>query len=154
MKNAKCSVCDYSDNNPSKESSCCPRCGTDFTGNAVEKKLIAAPGTYTTEDKQFFGKMSTNASIYLTDRRLLAIPEKLEGFNLTTALTAAAVNKMTSKNGVISIPLEQIRAVRDGKFGLLQKAVIIDTINEELLKITVPKQKEWKEAIIDAAPNL
>lgn len=71
MKNAKCPVCDYADNNPSEESSCCPRCGADFTGNAVEKKLMAAPGTYTTED----------------------------------------------------------------------------TTNGELLKITVPKQKEWKEII-------
>ncbi len=154
MKNAKCPVCDYADNNRSEESMCCPRCGTDFTGNYVEKKLMAAPGTYTTEDKQFFGKMSTSASICLTDRRLLAIPEKLEGFNLTTVLTAAVVNKMTSKNGVISIPLEQIKAVRDGKFGLLQKALIIDTTNNELLKITVPKQKAWKEAIINTVPSL
>lgn len=55
---------------------------------------------------------------------------------------------------VLSIPLEQIKAVRDGKFGLLQKAIIIDTTNGELLKITVPKRKEWKEAIINIAPNL
>lgn len=154
MKNVKCPVCDYADNNPSEESACCPRCGTDFAGSPAEKKMMGAPGTYTTEDKQFFGKMGTNASISLTDRRLLAIPEKLQGFNLTTALTAAAVNKMTSKYGVISIPLEQIKAVRDGKFGLFGKAIVIDTTNGELLKITVPKQKEWKEAIINASPNL
>lgn len=154
MKNAKCPICNYADKNSSEELSCCPRCGTDFSATVMEKKLMEAPGTYTTEDKQFFGKMSTNASIYLTDQRLLAIPTKLEGFNLTTALTATIINKMTNKYGVISIPLEQIKAVRDGKFGLLQKAIIIDTTNGELLKITVPKRKEWKEAIINIAPNL
>ena len=115
---------------------------------------MSALGTYTTEDKQFFGKLSTTAFIYLTDQRLLAIPEKLEGFNLKTTLIAAVVNKMTSENGVISIPLEQIKAVRDGKFGLLQKALIIDTTNDELLKITISKQNAWKEAIINAVPNL
>ncbi|WP_312939380.1 hypothetical protein [Oscillibacter sp.] len=154
MKNEKCLICDYVDENHSQETTCCPRCGTDFKGNTVENKLMSALGTYTTEDKQFFGKLSTTSYIYLTDRRLLAIPEKLEGFNLKTSLTAAIVNKMTSKNGVISIPLEQIKAVRDGKFGLLQKAVIIDTTNDELLKITVSKRKEWKEAIMNAAANL
>lgn len=151
MKPAKCPICDYTD--ISQESSCCPRCGADFSESAPEKKQMSGPGTFTTEDKQFFGKMGTNATFYLTDRRLIAIPAKLEGFNLTTALTAAVINKMTSKYGVVSIPREQIKAVRDGKFGLLGKAIIIDTTDGELLKITVTKQKAWKEALSNMVPS-
>lgn len=154
MKNAKCTICNYVVKKSIKESSCCPQCGTDFTASTMEKRIMGASGTYTPEDKRFFGKMGMNASINLTDKRLLIIPEKLEGFNLTTVLTAVIINKMTSRYGIISIPLEQIKAVRDGKSGLIGKAIIIDTTNGKLLKIIVSKQKSWKEAIIKIAPNL
>ena len=104
MSEIKCPLCGFAEQAPDGED-CCPRCGTRLAGGEGEKKLLEASGTFTTEDKQFFGKMSTSASIYLTDRRLLAIPEKLEGFNLRTGLTAAAVNKMTGQYGAISIPV-------------------------------------------------
>lgn len=153
MERKKCPICDHVDESASETPLCCPRCGTDFTGSAMEKRIMGAHGTYTTEDKQFFGKVSANAFICLTDRRLIAIPEKLEGFNKTTVLSAAVINKMTSKYGFISIPLNQIKTVRDGKFGLLAKAIIIDTADGGLLKITVPKQNDWKAAIINTVPS-
>lgn len=156
MKNKKCHICDYADNNPSENSSCCSQCGTDFTESTMEKKIMSstyAYGTYSTKDKW----LSTNAMPAfncLTDRRLLSIPQKMEGHNLTTVLTSAIINKMTSKDGVISIPFDQIKSVRVGKYGLFRKAIVIDTTNGELLKITVSKQKKWREAIINLAPNL
>ena len=153
MSEIKCPLCGFAEQVPDGED-CCPRCGTRLTDGEGEKKLLEASGTFTTEDKQFFGKMSTSASIYLTDRRLLAIPEKLEGFNLRTGLTAAAVNKMTGQYGAISIPLEEIQAVRDGKFGLLQKALVVIAADGGVLKLTLPKQTQWKEAILAVAPNL
>lgn len=154
MSVANCPVCEYVVINTYEEAVCCPRCGAELTEGNKEKKLMEAQGTYTSEDKQFFGKMSTNVTVYLSDRRLVVIPEKMEGFNLTTALTAAVVNKMTNKYGIVSLPLEEIKAVRDGKFGLFVKALVVDASNGELLKLTLPKRKEWKEALIGAAPNL
>lgn len=154
MDTVNCPVCNHTCEASGGDRPCCPLCGADLNGSAAEKKQMEAPGTFTTEDKQFFGKMSTNATLYLTDRRLVAIPGKLEGFGLTSALTAAVVNKMTNEYGIVSIPLEQIKAVRDGKFGLLAKALVIETADGGLLKITVPKQKQWKEAITNAAPAL
>ena len=150
MSEIKCPLCGFAEQTPDG-ADCCPRCGTRLAGGEEEKKLLEASGTFTTEDKQFFGKMSTSASIYLTDRRLLAIPEKLEGFNLRTGLTAAAVNKMTGRYGAVSIPLEEIQAVRDGKFGLLQKALVVVAADGGVLKLPLPKQAQWKEAILAAA---
>ena len=69
-------------------------------------------------------------------------------------LTAAVVNKMTSKYGVVSVPLEQIWSVEEGKMGLLQKILIVVTADGEKIVLTLPKLKEWKEAIVNAAPNL
>lgn len=150
MKQAKviCPICAYREKSPDETLTHCPRCNTDLTGSDPEQKVREAPGTYTA------GKMGTNASIYLTDRRLLVVPEKLEGFNLTSVLTAAVVNKMTSKYGVVSVPLEQIWSVEEGKMGLLQKILIVVTADGEKIVLTLPKLKEWKEAIVNAAPNL
>ena len=143
MNHDPCPICGYGE--PAGDA--CPRCGADLTGASPEETRMEAPGTFTTEDKQFFGKLSTNATFYLTDRRLVAVPEKLEGHGLSMALTAAAVNKLTSAYGVVSLPLERITAVRDGKFGLLGKAIIVDTDGGDLLKITVAKQAQWKAAL-------
>jgi hypothetical protein len=89
------------------------------------------------------------ASVYLTDRRVLVVPLKLQGYGLQGILTAAVYNKMTSKNGVISVPLSLVTGVRDGKFGFV-KALILDISDGGLLKITVPAREEWRAAIESA----
>ncbi len=91
--------------------------------------------------------MSANATIILTNQRFLVIPEKLEGFNRSTVLTASIMNKITSNYGVVSVPITMIKEVRDGKFGLLGKALIVETKEANVIKITAPKLKEWKEVL-------
>lgn len=148
MKNATCPICDYENVNPGAAVSCCPRCSTDFTASSPEKKIRGASGMYEV------GRGSTNATVYLTDQRLLAVPEKLEGYGLSMVLTAAIVNKMRKKYSVISIALEQIKAVRLVKVGLVGNAIVVDTAEGEALRLRISKSKEWTEAIIAAAPNL
>ncbi len=89
------------------------------------------------------------AAVLLTDKRLIVIPTKLTGMGLAGVITASIVNKMTSKDGVISVPLIEISGIRDGKFGLLVKALIVDIKGGEgeLVKLTLPKREQWKQAI-------
>jgi len=95
-----------------------------------------------------------DAFIYLTNKRLIILPTKLEGLGLTGMVTAAVYNKITSEHGLISLPFENMKAVKDGKFGLLVKALIIDTTDGELVKIKVSKRDEWKAAITKAISAL
>lgn len=153
MEKITCPLCGCDVEITQEDATACPICGYALKEAVGEQKIMEAAGTYTTEDKQFFGKMGTNATLYLTDRRFLAIPTKLEGFNRTSVLTAAIINKMTSQYGVVSIPFDQIKAVREGKFGLLGKAFIIDTKDGELFKLTVHKQAVWMDALREAMPK-
>lgn len=140
-----CPICGYEDENPNEAVSHCKRCGTDLAASTLEKKVKEAHCYYT------FEKKSTNAIIFLTDQRFLAIPEKLEGRGLSMVLTATIVNKMRKKCGVISFPLEEIKAVKSCKVGLLGKEIVIESVNGEVLKISGCKQKDWIEAIKNAA---
>lgn len=138
-----CPICGYEDLNQEEGLTGCPRCAADFTGNMVENKRKEAHAIYT------LGRKTINAMLYLTDQRLLAIPEKLEGYGLSMALTAAVVNKMGQKSGIISIPLNQL-TVKQAKQGLFGKILLVETSDGEKLKVSVPKQKEWFEAITNA----
>jgi hypothetical protein len=142
MKKA-CPICGYEDNQAGQQETCA-LCGADFGGD--ERKLLEAPkrGSYATADK--LSAIRMEASVYLTDRRILVVPLKLQGYGLQGILTAAVYNKMTSKNGVISAPLSCVTGIRDGRFGLV-KALILDLNDGGLLKITVPAREEWKAAI-------
>ncbi len=143
MANTKCPICGF-DNRQTEPGQSCALCAADF--REPERKLLETlkKGSYATADKVTAIRME--ASIYLTDRRVIVIPLKLSGYGLTGVLTAAAYNKMTSKNGVISLPLTQVTDVRDGKFGFV-KALILDTRDGDLLKIAVPGRDEWRDAI-------
>lgn len=147
MKTTTCPICAYTLDDANDEIIYCPVCGTDLIKVNSEKIIRNSPGTYTMEDKQFFGKMSANATIILTNQHFLVIPEKLEGFNRSTVLTASIMNKITSNYGVVSVPITMIKEVRDGKFGLLGKALIVETKEANVIKITAPKLKEWKEVL-------
>lgn len=150
MKTTTCPICAYTLDDTNDEIIYCPVCGADLTKANSEKIVKSSTGTYTMEDKQFFGKMSANATIILTNQRFLVMPEKLKGFNRSTVLTASIMNKITSNYGVVSVPITMIKEIRDGKFGLLGKALVIETKEADVIKITAPKLKEWKEAVSNA----
>ena len=154
MKNVKCHICDHQNEIPDGQSPFCVRCGTDLTEPKVETKLMedTKSARFATVDKM--SSPGVEAFIYLTDKRLIAIPAKLQGFGLTGMVTAAVYNKMTSDQGLISIPFENMKTVRDGKFGLLVKALIVDTTDGELLKMGLSNRNEWKEAITKAISSL
>ncbi len=144
-----CHICGHENS----EAADCAVCGANLAEPGSERVVLAAPlrATFATADK--ISAVAVNASAWLTDKRLVLVPLKLSGRGLTGMLTAAVVNKMTSKNGVVSLPLDCVTAVRDGRFGLLVQALLIDTRDGELVKMTVPKRKEWKTAILSAAVN-
>ena len=144
MENTVCHICDYQNN----QTTFCERCGSNLSNSNEETIVLKASpsATYATADKM--SSLRVNGFIYLTNKRLLIIPAKMSGFGLTSALTATVYNKMTTASGIISIPFEQMKLVRDGKFGLLVKALIIETTNGELVKMTLPKRNEWKDTII------
>lgn len=101
-------------------------------------------GTYSTKEKPNLG---SNAYVSLTDQRLVVVPEKLEGYGLTMALTAAVMNKMRSKYTMVSIPLDQIKEVREAKVGLLGREIIVEAKDGDFVKFRVSKQKVWVETI-------
>lgn len=151
MKKMNCHICDYQGNEAQEgQPPFCVRCGADLSDPTLETKLMEAPpsATYATADRITALRMQT--SIYLTDKRLILVPAKLSGFGLAGVLTAATYNKMTTASGVISIPFENVKDVRDGKFGLLVKALIVDTTDGEMVKITAPKRNVWKDALMKA----
>jgi len=155
MEILKCHICNHHVSEAlSAQPTFCARCGADLANPETETKLKEAPpsATYSTSDSMT--SLRKQAFIYLTNKRLILIPVKLQGFGLTSALTAMTYNKMTSKSGVISIPFENVKSIRDGKFGLFVKALIVDTTSNEMVKITVPKLNEWKETIIKNVNNL
>ena len=157
MGSLHCHICGR-DNEASEDRLFCVMCGADLSGSVIESTLMEskAAGSYATSDK--IGDIRKEAFIYLTDKRLIVIPADVNfsGINLTGALTAVAAktlwNKITSgQSSLISVPLENVKSVKDGKFGLLVKALIIETKDGELVKMTAPKLNEWKEAIAKAA---
>ena len=157
MSSLHCHICGR-DNEDSKNRLFCAMCGADFTGSVIESKLMEskAAGSYATSDK--ISDIRKEAFIYLTDKRLIVIPAdvKYSSYNLTSALTAVVAktiwNKITSgQSSLISIPLENVKSVKDGKFGLLVKALIIETNDGELIKMAAPRLNEWKVAIAKAA---
>lgn len=152
MKKEECPICEqeYEETgDQGEEVTSCPRCGTDFNGS--EKKRMGAHGTYSTKEKPNLG---SNAYISLTDRRLVVVPEKLEGYGLAMALTAAITNKLRSKYTMVSIPLDQIKEAREVKVGLLGREVIVDTKDGDFVKFRVSKQKVWVETINDVIAAL
>lgn len=142
----KCHICSY----PNEQASFCALCGTDLANpNTETKHLESIHGAlYSTVEKTMVA--GWDAFIYLTNKRLIIVPAKLKGSGLDGMLAAAIYNKMTSKAGVISIPFEHIKAVRDGKMGLLFKAIVVDTTDGEVVKIKVSKRDEWKAALASA----
>ena len=155
MTNMTCPICEFE--NEDGQHSVCPICGVDLSNENAETKRMEATtsASFATSDRM--SDLRKEAFIYLTDKRLIVIPAdvKITGYGLKGALVAAAANaihrKMMNDVGVISVPLTDIKAVRDGKFGLLVKAIVIETTNNEIVKITVPKRNEWKEAITKAS---
>ena len=146
MKSIKCHVCCHVNEVLDEQSPFCVRCGADLIDLQAETKCIeSSAASYATSNGRF--AVQTPAFAYLTDKRLILIPAKLTGFGLTGVLTSAIMNKMTSESGVISIQFEHVKAVKEGKFGLFVKAIIVETAGGEMVKMTVPNRNKWKEAI-------
>ncbi|MFP3153520.1 hypothetical protein LQZ18_03665 [Lachnospiraceae bacterium ZAX-1] len=163
MEKVKCHICEHVNESENQRPTFCIRCGADLANPEVETKIMehtnARTGTYATSDK--FSDIRKEAFIYLTNRRVIVIPATVDfyGLNLAGALTAVGAKMLYSKltsgqSSLISIPLENIKVVRDGKFGLLVKALIIETNDGEIVKMTVSKQNEWKDAITKATNSL
>ena len=150
MKNATCHICGYQNEIPDGQACLCALCGTDLATPKLEITLLedTRSATFATADNM--KTLGMEAHIYLTDKRLIIIPTKLQGLGLTGLLTAVVCNNMASGLSLFSIPYENMKSVRDGKFGLLVKALIVDTTDGELVKIKVSKRDEWKEAITKA----
>ncbi|MDR3270312.1 MAG: hypothetical protein LBT32_02190 [Peptococcaceae bacterium] len=157
MKNIKCHICNYENESADGQATLCVACGAELADPKSETKLMEAITSATCATSDQLRDVRKECSIYLTDRRLIVIPADVQftGLNLTGILAAKAAqalhNKMTSNFGVISIPVKNIKTVRDGKFGLLVKAIIVETTGGEMVKITVPKRDEWKSALANAA---
>lgn len=137
-----CPICEC-ELNQEDDLKSCPRCDFDLTKKPAEKKLKEAHAGYT------LGRKSTNTMVYLTDQRLLLIPEKLNGLGLSMALTAAIVNKMRKNCKIISIPLNQLQ-IQEARQGLLGKILLINMPEGEKLKLSIPKRSVWLEAIHEA----
>lgn len=153
MNNVKCNICDSVNEMPNGQPALCEVCGSDLSDIKAETKLMEAwrTASYATADK--ISAIRAEACAYLTNKRLIIIPLHYSGSGLQGMLTAALTNKIQEKYGTISLPLEQIKEVRDGKFGI-RKAIIIDIKDGGLVKLTAPKLKNWKAAIMNAARNL
>jgi len=151
MQHVTCHICACENEVPNERDSSCAMCDADLADSQSEVKLLedTHAALYNTVDK--FTAPGWEAFIYLTNKRLLVIPAKLKGSGLQGRLSAAVYNKMAGESDIISIPLANIKAVREGKFGLLMKALIIDTTDGGLLKIKVSKRNEWKDTIAKAA---
>lgn len=139
-----CPICGYEEDT-NEEVTFCKQCGADLCANPMEKKVKEAHCYYK------YQKKTTNAMIFLTDQRFIAIPEKLKGRGLSMALTAVIVNKMREKCGVFSFRLEEIKEVRSNKVGLIGKEIVILSTDGVDLRISGCRQKEWIEAIKTAA---
>ncbi len=145
MANKQCHICGKANE---EQAQACARCAADLSNPAAETLLrVEKSASYAMADKM--SALRQYAAVLLTDKRLIVIPAKLSGAGLAGVITAAIVNKMTSKDGVLSLPFSEISAVRDGKFGLLVKAFIVDIKGGEgeLVKLTMPKREEWKQEI-------
>ena len=157
MKSVKCHICSR-ENEISEDAFFCVSCGADLSNPATESLLMESKkeGSYATSDK--LTDVRKNAYIYLTNKRLIVIPAdvKYAGIGITGALTALAAQATwniikSNQPNLISIPLERFKTQRDGRFGLLVKALIIETKDNEIIKIAAPNLKEWKDAITKAA---
>ncbi len=150
MNSIQCHICGHVNEISEEQSAFCVQCGADLVDTKAEIKLMEASlYSYAIANKNIPGY----ATAYLTDKRLIVIPHKLEGFGLTGVITATIINKMTNKSGIISVPLNHVKSIKDGRFGLLLKAIIVDTIDGNPVKIAVPKRKEWKEVLIKSIKN-
>ena len=139
----ECPICIFENENVDR----CEICDSDLANPQSEVKVLECV------DNALYSLVDNTMSpgwddfVYLINKRLLIFPATLKGSGIEGRLTAAAYNKMVSKNGVISIPFEDIKSIRDGKMGLLMKALIIDTTCGNLVKIKVGKRDEWKKAL-------
>ena len=157
MSITNCHICDY-ENDTSQDGLFCVICGADFSNPGSESKIMEnkTRGTYATSDK--ISDLRKEAFIYLTNQRLVLVPADVEyqGLGMTGALTAAVAQTIWSsltsgQPSLISIKLKDVKTIRDGKFGLLVKALIVETTDGHMVKFTAPKIKEWKGALTKAA---
>jgi hypothetical protein len=147
MINPKCPVCDYEDNAYIGYYTVCPHCGTDLSEGSDEVKLITAPyGTGSFMLINTKKHMRMDASIYLTNKRLVARPVKMTGYG-SGWITAAIYNFCSRKAADIVLPLTAIKNISDSRFGLM-KALTLEIENGDSLKIQAPKMHKWKEALI------
>ncbi len=154
MNKVKCHICDHENEMTNGQPALCEVCGSDLSNRKAETKLMEAwrTASYATADQ--LSAMRVEACAYLTDKRLIIIPLHYSGIGLHGMLTASLTNKTQQKYGPVSLPLEQIKSVRDGKFGIFLKAILIDIIDGGLIKLSAPKLKDWKAAIMNAVPKL
>jgi len=147
MKKISCHICEYENEIASEQSRYCAVCEADLANVEDEKRLLICDSNalYSTVEKSL--SAGWDAEIFLTTKRLIICPLKWQGFGLEAWLSASIYNKMTSNSALISIPLTDIKAVRDCKMGLIMKGIIIDTMDGGLVRIKVSKRNEWKEVI-------
>ena len=128
--------------------SSCTRCGANLVNTAEETVTKQSQGQYSK------GKLGGEMGyFYLTNKRLVWIRNGTTGTGalvggLVGALVETAVNKAAGGNKLgFSLDLTNIKSVEDGKFGLLVKAIIINTKDGESYKIGPKKLADWKETL-------
>lgn len=149
MSYVKCHICYHNNTNKETMHIACERCAADLA-NPESEVRIAAGGAYSTFSLADKKGGPHQAELYLTNKRLLLIPLKLQGAGLSGILTAAVVNKMAP--GIISLPTEKIKAVRksQSKAGLFKKeTLVLDTADGQSLTINPTKRQlnQWIEAL-------
>ena len=147
MAKTTCHICGNETELMSGLEPICACCGADLTNPASETKYREARTMSMFALKDSFSSPGFDARLYLTDKRFIVVPAKIAGLGLAGAVTNSIVNKMMDGTKLISVPFQDIKGIRDGKFGLFRKALIIDTADGQLVKITCPKLGEWKAAL-------
>jgi DNA-directed RNA polymerase subunit RPC12/RpoP len=146
MAYVKCHICYHNNTDKATMNIACERCGADFLDKDSEKR-IAEGGTMAMFSPSDKATDWHQTELYLTDKRLLIIPIKMEGFGLTQAITAAIVNKMMP--GVTSLPLEHIQSISESVRGMgpfKSTVIVINTTDNMMVKIDPTKKKleQWK----------
>jgi len=151
---ANCHICNYEN----EVDTICSLCAANLDDPLEETKIKEEEpdfAAFAISDKK--GPMQTHAAIYLTNKRLILIPAKMKGFGLEGLLEAAIYNKLASTSGVISVPLQDIESIGEGKFGLLVKAIAIDLNDGTNIRLRMPGtlsgRKQWQEEIQKAVDD-
>ena len=89
-----CQICGYSGETLEGQESFCARCGADINAVEQEIKILeeTRKGRFATKDS--LSAPGDDCEIYLTNKRLVVIPKKIQGYGWRGKAAAALYNKV------------------------------------------------------------